>query len=206
MKFRALLAPATPSPPLSTRAAGSGRTEAAPKAPRRRRRLLSGCSQSPAGRGSRQLLSTSADPRAKQHASCASLPGAEPVSGGGEEAGPSGRRLGADPGPPRPGPPPRPGSGGLLAASTPRRREQRVRGARAARTRPGHARGSEKAGAGAGLSQVLRPGVRPPPRTGSGRGWATVPSPPPHPTQLPALPLGCQFLDPSSANYLGFGE
>ncbi|XP_060162416.1 uncharacterized protein [Globicephala melas] len=64
---------------------GPGRREGAPKAPRRRRRrrrrLLAGCSQSPAGRGSRQLLSTSADQRAKQHASCASLPGAEPYAG-----------------------------------------------------------------------------------------------------------------------------
>nr|KAF6369225.1 hypothetical protein mMyoMyo1_010606 [Myotis myotis] len=61
-QFQVLRAHPTPSPPLSARALRLSRREAAPKAPRWRRRPSPGCSQSPPARGSHQLLSTSVDP------------------------------------------------------------------------------------------------------------------------------------------------
>lgn len=104
-----------------------------------------------------------------------------------------------------PGPPPRPGSGGLWAASAARSRRQLAagwgggeRGLRGRGWAALEARRRQARQSWALAGPQPRCASSPPPRTGAGQGWATVTSPPPHPIPPPLL-LRCQFLDASLA-------
>lgn len=173
--------------------------EATPKAPRRRRRLsrrwlLAKSGRPEAASNSSQLLRIR---WAKQHASCASLLGAEPVSGGGVGGSAELAAAGRGPRAPcAPGPAPSAGCEGLSPAPTPRAGDS-LRGGKGCADAGGHAGGSENAGAGAGLVQVLRPE-----RASSRRGqpWARLD--PSYLAPTPTLPLLCQCLDPYLAKGL----
>lgn len=193
-QFQVLLAHPTPSPPLSTRAAGS----AGGRQPRRLRGGGGGSSpgswQSPAGRRQPPTPLNFCRSAGRSNTLPARLSqGLSGVSGGGGggsvEQAAAGRRSRA---PSAPGPAPSPGSQGLSAASTPGRCAQLARGQG---QRP-RARLRESRLPGAGLLQVLRLGSLPP-NEGKLRarlGHSYLARTPPHPTPNTRAPLpipGC---------------